>query len=195
MTTNLNNLRISILIYILYQKKYIHKCCINFPIGSFGSAIYFWPMHGYIMSRLFPIRLTHAMEHTLSPTIFTELSPYPWCGLYSILKVSQATIPTDKMQYFALLDRIRGVIGKNRAWRGRLVHREMMRCLLFFQCEVEYTEVARMSLTKWIKRCGALNTRYIMFITGHFVYLTIGETLSDLKMYDQHAVSHFFERL
>jgi len=24
-----------------------------------------------------------------------------------------------------------------------------------------------------------------MFITGHFVYLTIGETLSDLKMYDQ----------
>jgi len=125
------------------------------------------------------------MENILSPTIFTELSPYPWCGLYLILKKSQATIPTDNMHDFALLDRIRGVIGKNRAWRGRLMHREMMRCLFFFQCEVEYTEVARMSLTKWIKRCGALNTRYIMFIIGHFVYLTISETSSDLKMYDQ----------
>jgi len=125
------------------------------------------------------------MEPELLPTVFTELSSYPWCGLYSILKASHAKLPSDKMQYFALLDRVRGVIGKNRAWRGRLVHREMMRCLVFFRCEVQYTEGSHISLTKWVRKCGALNSRYIIFITGHFVYITIGETLSNLKMYDQ----------
>jgi len=60
-----------------------------------------------------------------------------------------------------------------------------MRCLVFFKCEVEYTKGSRMSLTQWIRNFATLNSKYIMFITGHFVYLTIGETLSDLKMYDQ----------
>ena len=125
------------------------------------------------------------MQTQLSPTVCTELSRYPWCGLYSILKASHSEIPSDKMQYFALLDLVRGVVGKNRAWRGRLLHKEMMRCLLFFKCDVEYNEVSHMSLARWIRKCGALNSRYIMFITGHFVYLTIGQTLSDFEMYDQ----------
>ena len=120
-----------------------------------------------------------------SHTMQSELSQYPWCGLYAILKASHSKIPSDKLQYFALLDLVRGVLGKTRAWRGRLVHEEMMQCLVFFKCEVEYTEGYVMSFARWIRKCGALNSRYIIFITGHFVYLTIGDTLSDLTMYDQ----------
>jgi len=149
------------------------------------KTIYFWLINDYIRSCIFPVGDIYTMQPEPSPTVFSELSKYPWCGLYSILKASHSEIPGDTMQYFALLDLVRGVVGKNRAWRGRLVHQEMMRCLVFFKCDVEYTKVSHMSLERWVRKCGALNSRYIMFITGHFVYLTIGETLSDLKMYDQ----------
>jgi len=131
---------------------------------------------------------------TLTPTAqmntTNELSVYPWCGLYCILKASNRRIPTRKYSYFLLLDSIRKTVGKNRAWRGRLSHENMMRCLKFFRCQVQYSGDLTLqgkctTLGKWIKTQASVNTNQIMSITGHFVLLTIGACVSDFKLHDQ----------
>jgi hypothetical protein len=131
---------------------------------------------------------------TLTPTAHmnttNELSEYPWCGLYSILKASNRRIPTRKNGYFSLLEKIRKIVGKTRAWRGRLSHENMMRLLKYYRCQVQYSGDLTLqgkctTLGKWIKTQASVNTNQIMSITGHFVLLTIGACVSDFKLHDQ----------